>query len=242
MLLEQKEYLVLEREEKIVYELDKLGLKYLNLEMPEIIVLRELMKSNNKDINKFSICEDEIKGIIGILKKNKLCEIRLIENTNNLNFSITENGKIYLEKNGVNPLLEIEKNLDFLKIRKGFIKQKKEIDFKIILSKTGEKISKEIKLKYSNLELIESLTINNLKTRNWKECEFKSYDVNVKTSIPEIGREHPMHEANKILGDIFVEMGFCEMEGPIVESEFWCFDALWIPQDHPPETNKTPFF
>jgi phenylalanyl-tRNA synthetase alpha subunit len=34
-----------------------------------------------------------------------------------------------------------------------------------------------------------------------------------------------MMEANNILRDIFVEMGFKEMQGPMVESEFWCFDA-----------------
>lgn len=47
---------------------------------------------------------------------------------------------------------------------------------------------------------------------------------------------------------IWIEMGFKEMEGPIVETAFWDFDALYVPQDHPARDMqdtfylKTPFY
>ena len=37
-------------------------------------------------------------------------------------------------------------------------------------------------------------------------------------------------------------MGFQEMEGPWVESAFWCMDSMWIPQDHPARDVQDTFF
>jgi phenylalanyl-tRNA synthetase alpha chain len=81
-----------------------------------------------------------------------------------------------------------------------------------------------------------------LKTGSWKDKEFRHYKADLEVPILDIGRRHPMMEANNVIRDVFVEMGFKEMQGPIIESEFWCFDALWIPQDHPARDDQDTFF
>ena len=42
--------------------------------------------------------------------------------------------------------------------------------------------------------------------------------------------------------DIFLNMGFDEMTGYIVESAFWNFDALFTPQDHPAREVQDTFY
>jgi phenylalanyl-tRNA synthetase alpha chain len=42
--------------------------------------------------------------------------------------------------------------------------------------------------------------------------------------------------------DIFLNMGFDEMSGFIVESAFWNFDALFTPQDHPAREMQDTFY
>lgn len=49
----------------------------------------------------------------------------------------------------------------------------------------------------------------------------------------EIGRLHPLSLVIADIGKIFTEMGFEIAEGPEVETEYYNFDALNVPKDHP---------
>jgi phenylalanyl-tRNA synthetase alpha chain len=48
-----------------------------------------------------------------------------------------------------------------------------------------------------------------------------------------IGRKHPYREFLDDVKTRLIAMGFAEMRGPLVESEFWNSDALFMPQFHP---------
>jgi phenylalanyl-tRNA synthetase alpha chain len=238
MLLEEKEILEIKKEKVEKFVLDKNGIEFSKNEMPEYQILKDI-ENEEKQIEKINLDINIIRSCISILKKDNLCEIE--KNENGLIFKITENGKNYL-KNYKNPLLNLEENLEELKKRKGFLKMVKENKFILIENELIEKLKKEINLNYKNLDLSEKLTNDDLKNKNWENKQFRYYDINLETPNLKMGRAHPTHKANEILTDIFVEMGFSEMEGPIVESEFWCFDALWIPQDHPARDAQDTFF
>jgi phenylalanyl-tRNA synthetase alpha chain len=51
-------------------------------------------------------------------------------------------------------------------------------------------------------------------------------------SLPE-GHSHPISLVQKEVEDIFQSMGFSVIEGPEVETEYYNFDALNIPKNHP---------
>ena len=59
------------------------------------------------------------------------------------------------------------------------------------------------------------------------------FDLNVPGADAPMGRMHPITRMTKRMRSIMLELGFTEMEGGIVESSFWNFDALFQPQDHP---------
>jgi phenylalanyl-tRNA synthetase alpha chain len=81
-------------------------------------------------------------------------------------------------------------------------------------------------------------TITNLrpeliKTGYWKKVTLKPYNVTATGKKLYAGKRHPY---NKFLADVkrtLVGLGFTEMTGPLIETEFWNFDALFQPQNHP---------
>lgn len=68
---------------------------------------------------------------------------------------------------------------------------------------------------------------------NWRTVRLKRYDVSLPSYQLFGGRKHFARQVLENIRRIWVEMGFKEMKGPIVETCFWDFDALFVPQDHP---------
>ena len=60
-----------------------------------------------------------------------------------------------------------------------------------------------------------------------------SVDVTLPGREPLFGRCHPLTVVRRRLEEIFTRMGFAVVEGPEVEDEWHCFDALNMPADHP---------
>ncbi|MFH1785411.1 MAG: phenylalanine--tRNA ligase subunit alpha [Candidatus Micrarchaeota archaeon] len=59
------------------------------------------------------------------------------------------------------------------------------------------------------------------------------FDINVPGKDAPVGKNHPITRITKKIQAIMTELGFEEMEGDLIESSFWNFDALFQPQDHP---------
>lgn len=67
-----------------------------------------------------------------------------------------------------------------------------------------------------------------------KKAEGKeAFDFNVPGPNAPVGKSHPISKMTQKIRGIMSELGFQEMEGGIIESSFWNFDALFQPQDHP---------
>jgi phenylalanyl-tRNA synthetase alpha chain len=58
-------------------------------------------------------------------------------------------------------------------------------------------------------------------------------DVTLPGRAPAVGHRHPLTIVRSRLEDIFTRMGFAVVEGPEVEDEWHCFDALNMPAEHP---------
>jgi phenylalanyl-tRNA synthetase alpha chain len=82
-------------------------------------------------------------------------------------------------------------------------------------------------------DLLEQVTPDVIKNKSWKETRFRRYDVDAFVPQKHYGKAHFVNEAIEDVRNVWVSMGFTEMEGPIVQTAFWDLDALFVPQDHP---------
>ncbi|HUK36802.1 MAG TPA: hypothetical protein VLV86_22960, partial [Vicinamibacterales bacterium] len=58
-------------------------------------------------------------------------------------------------------------------------------------------------------------------------------DVTLPGRAVRLGHRHPLTIVREQLEDVFARMGFTAVEGPEVEDEWHCFDALNMPSEHP---------
>jgi phenylalanyl-tRNA synthetase alpha chain len=58
-------------------------------------------------------------------------------------------------------------------------------------------------------------------------------DVTLPARVRPLGHRHPLTVVRDRLEEIFTRMGFATVEGPEVEDEWHCFDALNMPAEHP---------
>jgi phenylalanyl-tRNA synthetase alpha chain len=79
---------------------------------------------------------------------------------------------------------------------------------------------------------IGSLTIEMLESGSWKNKSFRAYNVQVPPSRLLTGRSNAYTQFLEQTKDKLVALGFEEFDGPLVETEFWNSDALFMPQFH----------
>ncbi len=81
-----------------------------------------------------------------------------------------------------------------------------------------------------------ALTIEHLKDDKWREVlattGYRRYAI-AAPPTPVVGRREPYREFLDNVKKTLIGLGFEEMTGSLVETEFWDMDALFLPQFHP---------
>ena len=90
--------------------------------------------------------------------------------------------------------------------------------------------------------LIDRLTPDILASGAWKGRRLRSIDVEAKAPRFFPGRRHPVRDFIREVREVYVSMGFTELQGDSVHPAFWNFDALFIPQDHPGREMQDTFY
>jgi phenylalanyl-tRNA synthetase alpha chain len=138
-------------------------------------------------------------------------------------------------------LSDEEKNLarKLLKRKDIIIKESAKLKH-VKLTETGKKLIR--KSKFSKLDLIEKLTPKMLKEREWAGKKFRRYDVEI--NVPRVygGKRHFVNQAVEYAKRVWLDLGFKEMTGPLLQTSFWNFDALFTAQDHPVRDLQDTFY
>jgi phenylalanyl-tRNA synthetase alpha chain len=77
-----------------------------------------------------------------------------------------------------------------------------------------------------------NLTVEMLEAGSWKGKVFRSYNIKVPPTRLVPGRTNPYAKFLEDVKDKLASLGFEEFDGPLVETEFWNSDALFMPQFH----------
>ena len=90
--------------------------------------------------------------------------------------------------------------------------------------------------------IVTTLTSELLLSGQWRQVELKAYAIHDQVPTIPYGRPSLLSQCIQEVRDIFLNMGFEEMGGSMIESAFWNFDALFTPQDHPAREVQDTFY
>ena len=79
---------------------------------------------------------------------------------------------------------------------------------------------------------IGELTPAMLASGDWKKGTFRGYNISIPPARIIPGRTNPYVQFLESVKDKLCALGFQEFDGPLVETEFWNGDALFMPQFH----------
>ncbi|MHA2122956.1 MAG: phenylalanine--tRNA ligase subunit alpha, partial [Promethearchaeota archaeon] len=243
--------------EKEIYNVtpNEEGLLYLEHGFPERQLLNLMLKSDIKEISlkelmKQSGLEKNIFYVgISNLKKNRWISQSKASGDNKVfliteEFPQTEIEKFFHEfmKKSIVNYSELSKQdlklLDSLNKRK-IIKKIQKTQRVIYLTELGSKISPS---EIEELKQISKITPEMLSSGSWQNFDLKPFDVTKPGPLLKAGKIHPLINLINEIREVFLSMGFTEIRGPIIESAFYCFDALFQPQDHPAREMQDTFY
>ncbi|MBQ2419999.1 MAG: phenylalanine--tRNA ligase subunit alpha, partial [Clostridia bacterium] len=75
-----------------------------------------------------------------------------------------------------------------------------------------------------------------------KKLENETIDVTMPGNAVTLGQKHPLNIVLDEIKEIFLGMGFDVVEGPEVELDYYNFEALNIPKDHPARDTQDTFY
>jgi phenylalanyl-tRNA synthetase alpha chain len=197
-----------------MYVLTEEGKKYLKNGLPEKN-LAELLEKNPLDMSKAKNYVDNFSIALQWCKKRHIVEVKngVLFLKGKLNFP--EQAALNKVENGE----KIDEKMAETLLQRCLIETPRETQFK----KAEKLIGKDV------TDITEDL----IKTGLWTKVNIKPYNVESSGKKIYIGKRQPY---SKFISDVkrkLVEMGFIEMTGPTIETEFWNFDALYQPQNHP---------
>ena len=113
------------------------------------------------------------------------------------------------------PFKMIERETVFYKLADGF-----------------DKVTAELKKAGITGNEIGEITPKMLATGEWKNGTFRGYNIAIPPARIIPGRTNPYVQFLESVKDKLCSLGFQEFDGPLVETEFWNGDALFMPQFH----------
>jgi phenylalanyl-tRNA synthetase alpha chain len=75
-----------------------------------------------------------------------------------------------------------------------------------------------------------------------RKLSSEALDVTLPGKHTPPGREHPVHQSLNRITEIFTSMGFNVEEGPEVETDYYNFEALNMPRNHPARDMQDTFY
>ncbi|WP_297491119.1 phenylalanine--tRNA ligase subunit alpha [Thermococcus sp.] len=231
-----------ERSEKVV-KLTETGREYAKIGLPEwraLKVLREKGKATLDDLREV-LSEDELKPIVGLLRREGWASVR--KEDGKLVLEVTEKGlkaeerpidralKLLAEKGSV-PAKEIEKLVPLKELKRRKIGGEETVTERTVeITPAGEElVRKGIELKKE----VSVLTPELIKSGKWREVEFRRFDIRAPVRRIYPGKKQPYRAFLDKIRRRLIEMGFIEMTvESLIETQFWNFDALFQPQNHP---------
>lgn len=199
--------------------------------LPERRLIREIEKGNTTFDKLKPILGSDFNAAIAYAKKNNW--ISITKHEKSIEFSLNDHHQESLEEKFLIDTKSSQKNkTDEIQVTKDVLfaiaSLKKRPDFIVVSESPIKKISLTTEGQKINLD---DLTQSS-----------GAIDVEAKVSEVFVARTHPLKDTIDEIREIFVTLGFSEINGNMTQSSFWNFDALFTPQDHPARELQDTFY
>lgn len=190
-----------------------------------------------------ALSDDEFRASLGLLKARGAITIR---KDNDLVVELSANGRALAAQEWPEerllarlPLTKAALTADEaaalprLAARKRLVRIEPVVTHTITLTPLGRAAAQAPSLPHAALE---EITPELLRSGAWRTTPFRRYDVTTPAPRRIGGARHPYARFLAQTKRLLSRMGFAEMAGPLIELEFFNFDALFQPQNHPART------
>ncbi|MCF7953530.1 MAG: phenylalanine--tRNA ligase subunit alpha [Spirochaetales bacterium] len=237
------------RDTQILYELTDLGRSYKEEGFPAERIFKLIRNDGPKSMPEIAeslgLENRDVGSAFGQLSKSGILEMNGERKVTAAADSLPESITILKElvsRGDTAPLMEAELTKDEKKHIKGISKKRgaASAPFKIserevvvyTLTEKGEKLRQQLIESGMTGEELGALTPEILSTGSWRGKNFRSYNVQSPPTRVLLGRRNPYNAYLTWVKDKLISLGFEEFDGPLVETEFWNGDALFMPQFH----------
>ncbi len=153
-----------------------------------------------------------------------------------------------IRENAVNALNETDSSEKLEALRVQYLGKKGELTS--VLSQMGKLTAEERPVIGQIANEVRSFIENEIKTKREevakiemeKRLAAEAIDVTLPGSKNVLGKKHPLSIVLDEVKDAFISMGFTIVSGPEVEYDYYNFEALNIPKDHPARDTQDTFY
>ena len=227
-LLAEKGFCEIKETVTSIYKLTKEGKMYAEVSLPERQIINSLTTPLSLSELKKKFPPQMVGIALGWLRKKKWARIEgdmiIPEGRAEI-----EDDEIILSKLKNGPLSELVDSVKDL-IKRNLVEKTEKKTRIITITSSGKALAS------SGLvieEEIVQLTPTIITSGTWKNARIRPYDIHTPIKPVYGAKIHPYRRLINEMRQIFLEMGFTEIKGDIVQSSFWNFDALFQPQEHP---------
>ncbi len=224
--------------------LEKNGVEYSKKGLPERRFLSVLNDKSQIPVARLAketgLNKEEVNICLGLLRQRGLI---LLLKEKELSVKITDKGRkaligefpeeFILEKCFPVELAGLSsserKLIDDLRRRKDIVRVEVQKIKRAELTDVGRRL---LELGVRDENIIDSLNPQILLSGSWKKKSFRRFDVKSPVPGAVFGKKQPYRAFLDQVRAKFVALGFEEMDGPVVETDFWNMDALFMPQFH----------
>ena len=115
-------------------------------------------------------------------------------------------------------------------VKRGLARRSRVTHRQVTITELGRKVLDHLG---EERKVVTQITPGMLSTGSWRGAQFQAYDVTLPVPRTYPGKRHFISQIIDYIRRFWVELGFKEMKGEYLELNFWNFDALYQPQDHP---------
>jgi phenylalanyl-tRNA synthetase alpha chain len=185
---------------------------------------------SSEDTAALDLSDEERSAAIGILRRRGLLEsgfpLRLAPSAPEADARLPEEVVLRQVSDGEE---EVDDAILAALVRRGLVRTERRAVKHWAASEEGARLA----LESSDAPLLGAVSPADLASGAWKEGTYRPYDVRAGVPYARGAGENPYVAWLEEFAEILVGLGFEEVEGPILETEFWNNDVLFMPQDHP---------